>query len=53
MRLFMNSQANSITNEKSCGRVYTPLFIVNNVLDLSEYYEDNIKKSMPYKEALI
>lgn len=33
---------NVISNEKSNGRVYTPDYIVNNILDLSSYYGDNI-----------
>lgn len=31
-----------LTTEKSKGRVYTPDFIVNNILDLSDYYGNNI-----------
>lgn len=30
------------TTEKSNGRVYTPDYIVNSILDLSSYYEDKI-----------
>ena len=33
-----------ITESKSNGRIYTPLFIVNNVLDLSGYVEEKILK---------
>ena len=33
-----------ITTEKANGRVYTPSYIVKNILDLSGYYENNIIK---------
>ena len=33
---------NTITTEKSNGRFYTPAFIVNNILDLSDYCGDKI-----------
>ncbi len=33
---------NAMTTEKSNGRFYTPAFIVNNILDLSDYCGDKI-----------
>ena len=40
----MKTQNKEITNEKSNGRIYTPDFIVENILDLSGYYGDTILK---------
>ena len=34
----------NVTESKSNGRIYTPLFIVNNVLDLSGYVDSKILK---------
>ncbi len=35
---------NEIKNKKNTGRVYTPAFIVKNILDLSGYYKQSILK---------
>ena len=40
----MKTQNKEITIEKSNGRIYTPDFIVENILDLSGYYGDKILK---------
>ena len=40
----MRLTANGITEEKSTGRIYTPDYIVNNILDLSGYYGSKILK---------
>ncbi|MBO5481150.1 MAG: N-6 DNA methylase [Clostridia bacterium] len=38
----MKAKKQTITIKKSNGRVYTPNFIVNNILDLSSYYGEKI-----------
>ncbi|MBQ9735189.1 MAG: N-6 DNA methylase [Clostridia bacterium] len=40
----MKASKRSITAEKENGRIYTPLSIVENILDLSGYYDKNIIK---------
>ena len=40
----MKASTRSITAEKENGRIYTPLSIVENILDLSGYYDKNIIK---------
>lgn len=38
----MSKSLSNINVEKFTGRYYTPEFIVKNILDLSEYYDENI-----------
>lgn len=40
----MANKKENITTEKANGRVYTPDYIVKNILDLAGYYEENILK---------
>lgn len=40
----MKTKSKRLTVEKSSGRFYTPRYMVENILDLSEYYESNILK---------
>ena len=40
----MANKKENITTEKANGRVYTPDYIVKNLLDLAGYYEENILK---------
>ena len=40
----MKTNTNTITEEKSNGRIYTPLYIVENILDLSGYFGTTILK---------
>lgn len=35
-------QAKELTTSKSNGRIYTPDYIVDNILDLSGYTQDNV-----------
>ena len=35
-------KAKELTTSKSNGRIYTPDYIVDNILDLSGYTQDNV-----------
>lgn len=38
----MKTRSKMISGEKLSGRVYTPSYIVENILDLSDYYGEKI-----------
>lgn len=40
----MKAKSKTISVEKSNGRFYTPKFIVDNILDMSGYYDSNVIK---------